>query len=90
MVGFSDFQIETGAAGVQELLDEGPRETFPAELGCHCQVEQLGFVRGDMARNQESSDAAIVKADAKIVPQIIGGVPLGGFGTGGLYGGDFL
>src|ERR1017187_1028658 len=99
-VGFADFQVETALGGAcfslprgggsgQEFLEQGPRETFPAEFGCHHQVEQLGFVWGHASRHQESGDAAAVEANAEIVLQIIGGTPLGGLGTGGLDGGDF-
>src|ERR1017187_9280409 len=89
LVGLADFQVETGGGGAQEFLGGGSRETFPAEFGCHHQVEQFGFVGGHAARDQERGDAAVVKADAEIVLQIIGGIPMGGFGTGGLDGGNF-
>src|ERR1017187_7577402 len=89
LVGLADFQVETGGGGAQEFLGGGSRETFPAEFGCHHQVEQFGFVGGHAARDQERGDAAVLQADAEIVLQIIGGVPVGGFGTGGLDGGDF-
>ena len=89
LIGLADFEVETVGGNAQEFLEEGPRETFPAEFGRHHQVEQLGFVWGHAACDQEPGDAAVVKAYAEIVPQIIGGIPVGGFGTGGLDGGDF-
>ena len=79
LIGLADFQVETappggacfslprGGGSGQEFLEEGPRETFPAEFGCHHQVEQLGFVGGHAARHQERGDAALVEADAEIV-----------------------
>src|ERR1017187_9534622 len=56
-IGLADFQVETAPGGAcfslprgggsgQEFLEESPRETFPAEFGCHHQAEQLGFVGG--------------------------------------------
>src|ERR1039457_386678 len=99
-VGFADFQVETALGGAcfslprgggsgQEFLEQGPRETFPAEFGCHHQIEQLGFVEGHAARHQERGDAAVLQTDAEIVLQVIGGIPVGGLGTGGLDGRDF-
>src|ERR1017187_4641769 len=88
-VGLADFQVQTGGGSRQEFLEERPRQTFPAEFGRHHQVEQLGFIGGYAPRHQKPGDPAVVQADAKIVLQIIGGAPLGGFGTGGLNGRDF-
>src|ERR1039458_10460908 len=71
LVGLADFQVETGGGSGKEFLEEGPREALPAEFGCHHQIEQLGFVGGHAARDQESGDAAVVNAYAEIVLQII-------------------
>src|SRR5271157_1402057 len=89
LIGLADFQVETGGGTGEESLEERSRDTFSAKFGRHHQIEQLGFIGGHAARDQESGDAAVVNAYAEIVLQIIGGIPVGGFGTGGLDGGDF-
>src|ERR1039458_2127154 len=72
LIGLADFEVETVGGNAQEFLEEGPRETFPAEFGRPHQVEQLGFVGGDAARDEERGDAAVVNAYAEMVLQIIG------------------
>ena len=61
---------------------------FPAEIRCHCQVENLPFVGRQGARHQESHDTIPLHCDPKILFQIVGDLPAGRTRTGLLDGGD--
>ena len=69
-------------------MEKRASHPYPAGSGRHGQVEDLPFVRRQSACHQESGDAVAFQGDPKVQTQVVGGVPVGGFGTGLLDEGD--
>jgi len=87
-IGFPDFQVDNSRRLSQERLDQLARHSLAARFRGHGKVQELGFTLHECTRHQESRHANSADRDAEVVPRVVGDVPLGSLGAGGLDDGD--